>query len=285
MNGIEFYFNKKTFPRLQDRGLVDVNTIGAGAEVGIYWKVISSYNAPMRFVIKDAYCSLGNVDIRFRDVKHRFLLNTMIKLFRNTIKKKIELQIAKSLYSQGVNLESTLNNLSASLFNKIPRDPYYAQHRKYDLAPKIKGLKTGKGKNLLKKGADMLKGTPGAPIIGTRGLATGPEVFDVTVKVGTVGEEAAPIVFTAHNVTPGRHMFVEKGGEVSPSLSVSGMSGEFVGVQKPLSEVDSAAQTIGTGLAPRTAAPTMGAPRTEHHILPETASSARKTLRRPRARK
>jgi hypothetical protein len=52
------------------------------------------------------------------------------------------------------------------------------------------------------------------------------EAFDVTVRVGTVGEDVPPIVFTAHNVTPGKHVFVEqKGADATPSLSVSGLQG------------------------------------------------------------
>jgi len=115
LRDMEFFFRKKTFPRITDEGILDVNMLGAGCSMEVEWSV-KSYgpDAPMRLKCKLAKCYIDNLDINIKQADHRFLDRLVLKLFRKRALRMMERSIADKLVDWGTLISDAINRAIAS---------------------------------------------------------------------------------------------------------------------------------------------------------------------------
>ena len=109
LDNIHFAYRKKTFPRLNDEGIVDVGLLGAGTSVLVEWRVESGGGLPMRFFCTKASCVIDDLLINIKSANHGFLDRLAAKLFKNTVRSKLEMALADKLLDFGTSLSDKLN--------------------------------------------------------------------------------------------------------------------------------------------------------------------------------
>jgi hypothetical protein len=121
MKDVKFHIRRKSFPRVDQSGLLDVNTKGVRGCKVIIRLDLASDNVPNNMFTGGAVeVRLAPLALRIHDSKHDFLLNTLVKLMSGAIRKRIEVAIVDNL-SQG------LKRILESVNDVVRRSPNIAQ--------------------------------------------------------------------------------------------------------------------------------------------------------------
>eukprot|EP01114_Cavostelium_apophysatum_P017359 TRINITY_DN5143_c0_g1_i1.p1 TRINITY_DN5143_c0_g1~~TRINITY_DN5143_c0_g1_i1.p1 ORF type:complete len:758 (+),score=220.71 TRINITY_DN5143_c0_g1_i1:195-2468(+) len=111
---VQFWFKRKTFPKIEDRGLIDVNMMrGEGIAAKIQWTIRTDGKRATRVDLRRVKVTLDKLDIRIHESKHSFLDKMSVKLFASRIKKELAKSIAETLILQLDSVDSQLNQYLA----------------------------------------------------------------------------------------------------------------------------------------------------------------------------
>lgn len=122
LSNVKFYFNRKTFPKIEDSGTVDAELGGDGAKLEIILKVNREANSPISFSGSDVNFDISELDIHFRDdVTHPILL----KLWTSYMKKKLTLraeEMVKTRVTEAVDtITMRLNTLMSQVYSNMKK--------------------------------------------------------------------------------------------------------------------------------------------------------------------
>jgi len=103
---VKFWARKKTFPRMEEYGLVDINITGEGLTVKLVWNITAMINGPFMINVDKGKCELDELEIRIREAKHNIIDNMATSLFSGTIKQ----MVTKSLVEEFVHRMSVITD-------------------------------------------------------------------------------------------------------------------------------------------------------------------------------
>jgi hypothetical protein len=122
MKNIKFFIRRKSFPRTEQSGLVDVHTKGSkGCKVIIRLDLTSDNMLNTGFFSGGAAeVSIARLAIRIHDSKHNFLFNTLARLISGAIRRRIQKTITENM-SEGV------KKVLEAVNNAVTNSPGFAQ--------------------------------------------------------------------------------------------------------------------------------------------------------------
>jgi len=91
MHKLHVWWHRKSFPKSEDSGKMDIDMPGDGLDLRIYLKV--KVKDPNLFTVDRVEASIDKLKLHVSDTKHDFLNNAFLKLASGTIRKKIETAI------------------------------------------------------------------------------------------------------------------------------------------------------------------------------------------------
>jgi hypothetical protein len=112
MRDVKFWFKKKTFPQLEDSGLVDVHVEGFDSRIFIRWKVETFTYAPARFTVDAVDVNIQKMRLDFKQAHHDWLLSIAAKMFTGHVKRMIEDYIESSLREGLTAINNRLNQIA-----------------------------------------------------------------------------------------------------------------------------------------------------------------------------
>jgi hypothetical protein len=126
LKNMKFYYNKKTFPQLEDSGIVHFRIGGNGARLYIVFTIVQSATDPQpRLTEGYADFYIRNMEIEFdkTTIKHDVLLPMLTSWFKLQIRKEIEKQVEKNFTNVaqqlGERLTQALSELNRPLLSGI----------------------------------------------------------------------------------------------------------------------------------------------------------------------
>eukprot|EP01114_Cavostelium_apophysatum_P023779 TRINITY_DN906_c0_g1_i1.p1 TRINITY_DN906_c0_g1~~TRINITY_DN906_c0_g1_i1.p1 ORF type:complete len:861 (+),score=318.92 TRINITY_DN906_c0_g1_i1:123-2705(+) len=112
---LKFWYLRKTFPRIEDQGIVDVDlSRGNGAKIKIIWKIKSNANRPFAFSLMEVKCDIDSLDVRVKEAKHDFLDRLATTFFAANFRQSLAASIVNSLVDSLQPLNDQMNNWFAS---------------------------------------------------------------------------------------------------------------------------------------------------------------------------
>jgi hypothetical protein len=102
LKDVEFYYKKKTFPELEDKGLVTFRIKGLGAKLTVTYNVEQAPEDKVPKIMKgNAHFDIADMDIEFNKstIQHTVLVPMFTRLFKLQIKQEIEKQVETNLQS------------------------------------------------------------------------------------------------------------------------------------------------------------------------------------------
>jgi len=114
-NDVKFWYRRKSFPHIEDAGVVDVDlSAGEGTRVKIIWKIKSKHNRPYAFSLMEVKCVVDKIDIKIKDAKHDILDRMAASLFTQAIKHEIADGIVNAIVDVLHPLNDSMNKWFAS---------------------------------------------------------------------------------------------------------------------------------------------------------------------------
>jgi len=95
----KFWFKRKTFPRIEDEGVIDLELTGDGAEIIVDMEALYHTDKPTEFTVKNIQCHIDKLVLNIKDANHRWLYSFAKSLFSGTIKRNFETSIEEVLWS------------------------------------------------------------------------------------------------------------------------------------------------------------------------------------------
>jgi len=102
LKDVDFWYKKKTFPELEDKGKVTFRIRGEGAKLTLTYHVEQGPKDKLPRIMKGkADFDISNLDIEFdtNTIKHTVLVPMLTKMFKLQIKLQIEKEVEKNLGS------------------------------------------------------------------------------------------------------------------------------------------------------------------------------------------
>jgi len=115
LNGMDFFYSKKTFPTLEDSGRVSFRIKGDGAKLTLNYTVEQKHEDKIPRILKGhADFEISDMDIEFDQttIKHSVLIPMLIGIFKRQIKLQIEREVER-------NLQSWIDKLGELISNTI----------------------------------------------------------------------------------------------------------------------------------------------------------------------
>jgi hypothetical protein len=97
LNNVQFWYNRKTFPKGEETGFIDIDVAGG---INIVIKLAmeaSDETGGVLFTSGSVYCRADDVRVKLRDTKHDILYNLFSGAWERPIKESIEKFVAKKL--------------------------------------------------------------------------------------------------------------------------------------------------------------------------------------------
>eukprot|EP01114_Cavostelium_apophysatum_P017672 TRINITY_DN5309_c0_g1_i3.p1 TRINITY_DN5309_c0_g1~~TRINITY_DN5309_c0_g1_i3.p1 ORF type:complete len:818 (+),score=309.46 TRINITY_DN5309_c0_g1_i3:123-2576(+) len=87
---IKFWYKRKSFPKIEDRGHLDVDlSAGEGTRILIQWKISNAVGKPAAFSLVNVKCTVDKMDITVKDAKHEHIDKMAIPMFIGKIKQSV----------------------------------------------------------------------------------------------------------------------------------------------------------------------------------------------------
>jgi hypothetical protein len=112
---VVFWYKRKHFPKLEDRGIVDIDlSAGEGTRIKIVWKIKSEANKPFTFSLMKVKSVIDKMDIKIKDAKHDVLDKIATTMFIGTIKQQVAQAIVNNLVDSLQPINDQMNKWFAS---------------------------------------------------------------------------------------------------------------------------------------------------------------------------
>lgn len=101
---IHFYFKRKEFPKMEDTGKANVSLSGSSNFIEVVWQLDDN-----GLTLMDVRVIFDELDFQIKEAEHDILLPLFTKMFKGTIKRKLETFVEESMTSAVDKLNSQLN--------------------------------------------------------------------------------------------------------------------------------------------------------------------------------
>jgi len=118
MEGVQFWFSRKTFPKLEDRGIADVAIEGQGMNLNIHFDISLQENSPT-FNVTAVDVDIDQLNITIKEATHSFLLSIWSTIYQGTIKRNIAATVEEKIKSVFQTMESGFNNILANFPSRL----------------------------------------------------------------------------------------------------------------------------------------------------------------------
>jgi len=98
LRDLHFFYRKKTGLRLSDEGFCDVDVVNM--RLKLKWSVINVPLQPLRFQLDNVKCRIPDFNLVVKQANHKALYKLGMTFFKNTIRKRMETGIEKSLFER-----------------------------------------------------------------------------------------------------------------------------------------------------------------------------------------
>jgi len=116
---MKFYYKKKTFPKIEDYGIADVDlAAGDGTQIKVEWIVKSKRDMPFTITLTKVKCVIDKLDIHIKEAKHDIFDRLATTFFSGRIKKSI----AQSIVDNIVKAIEPFNDRLNTWFSSHPID-------------------------------------------------------------------------------------------------------------------------------------------------------------------
>jgi len=233
---VSFWYKKKTFPKIEDHGIADIDlSAGEGTRIKVIWKIKSESDKPFTFSLMKIKCVIDKMDIKIRDAKHDILDKIATTLFAGQIKQSIAQAVVNNLVNSLQPLNDQMNKWFASR-------PVTTMVENANL----------RMKEQFDKGAEYL--TTGQPI--QKAIETGRQVMEnigqgistqanlATERVKQTYETASETIETAKDVY--QHGLAGKSEETQPLLG-SGSQTSYSSTESSFSGQTSTTESVFSG--------------------------------------
>lgn len=129
---LKFMYKKKSFPRIDDYGTVDVDlSKGEGARIKILWKIKSENNRPFAFSLIQVKCVIDSMDVTVKDAKHEYLDRIATSIFSANLKQALAGGIVNNIVEALQPLNDQMNEWFttrpiSSIYDKANMGLHYA---------------------------------------------------------------------------------------------------------------------------------------------------------------
>jgi len=105
---LKFYFNRKVMPKIEEKGVCDVNITGNN-ELKITWKIEGEQDQPWNFSVEQVRCNLDHLDITIKESTHTWLMKFVTTVFSGTIRRSIEDAVEANLKEGLTNINDKMS--------------------------------------------------------------------------------------------------------------------------------------------------------------------------------
>jgi hypothetical protein len=123
-NDFNFWYHRKTIPRIEDNGVADLKMLGNGLSFKIVWKLWVTENRPFTIALDSVKVWIDKLDINIKHSKHSFINKLATKMFSGMIKRKV----AQSIVDQIKDSLEPMNDQLNDFFRK-ERDSHNLKER------------------------------------------------------------------------------------------------------------------------------------------------------------
>jgi len=106
---LKFWFNRKVLPKIEEKGICDVNIKGLN-ELKITWKIEGEQDQPWEFAIEQIKCNLGSSEITIKESTHTWLMKFITTLFAGSIRDSIDETIEKNVKEAMMSMSDKMND-------------------------------------------------------------------------------------------------------------------------------------------------------------------------------
>jgi hypothetical protein len=112
---MKFWYLRKTFPKIEDFGNVDIDlSKGKGAKIKIIWKIKSKSNRPFAFALLEVKCIIDSMDVTVKDAKHEILDRIATSVFAANLKQSVAQGIVNAIVDSLRPMNDQMNSWFAS---------------------------------------------------------------------------------------------------------------------------------------------------------------------------
>jgi len=151
VRNIDFYFHRKTFPRVSDEGRMAMDFDGDGISIFLEWYADLTEGEDFKMEFSRAICGIDKVDITLDAHKHKLVGTVALALLKSRIRKSLEKIFAENLASIGIRGSQGINDLF------IQRRINRAARHKTDEFKRDTRAQRRMEKELQKKAKEMIK--------------------------------------------------------------------------------------------------------------------------------
>lgn len=126
MEEVSFYFKKKSGFKYEDYGVVDINVNNAYIEMN--FNLVLEDNSYFRLDIHSVTVDIHKLNIKIHEAKHKFLDKIITTLFKNTIRKRINVALAENILKVSYKTCGVLNTAMKRAAKNTGRYKRYHHH-------------------------------------------------------------------------------------------------------------------------------------------------------------
>jgi len=120
LKDIYFAYRRKTFPKVEDEGMVDLDVTGSGTSIKLQWKVKSKGDQPLVMRVQKAKCDISGLKIHIKDAKHSWLDKLASGIFAGKVRNNLENEIENQLKGFGWTVADSMNDAMRKLSTELP---------------------------------------------------------------------------------------------------------------------------------------------------------------------
>jgi len=121
---LKFWYKRKTFPKIEDYGIADIDlSAGDGTKIKVIWKIKSKENKPFTFSLMKVKCIIDKMDVHIIEAKHDIFDKITTTLFISQMKQSV----AQAIVNNIVDGLQPLNDQMNQWFASKPLDTLYTK--------------------------------------------------------------------------------------------------------------------------------------------------------------
>jgi len=115
LKNFKFWYQKKTFPRIEDYGFADLSIGGQGLQIRLVWDLVAESGQPTKVILQKSKVKIDRLDIHIgSETKHAWLDKIFLTLLAPRIKSSITSAVEEYLYSNISLVNEQLNSFFKS---------------------------------------------------------------------------------------------------------------------------------------------------------------------------
>jgi hypothetical protein len=122
-HNFKFHYRRKSFPKIEDWGIADLNITGLGATILVTWMISARGQQRPKAQLAEVICDIDKLDIHLVDSKHDILDRMAIPFLQSNLKSRIQTGVEDILIRQ-------LNDLNKKLNEFLQARPLERLHEK-----------------------------------------------------------------------------------------------------------------------------------------------------------